>query len=236
MKQTTKLKTLVLSMAVAGSSIAALAPATVQAGVSGNVGVVSQYIFRGIPQSGGTAAAQGGIDYESESGIYAGIWASEVADDVAGSDELEYDLYGGWSGEVSGIGLSAGVTLYRYTEEVFDKEYDEVNLSASFGDLSIGLDVGNHTPAGGGDDHSYTIATASYSYGSAYGLVGSATDFLGEDTSYTWLELGYGAEVAEGTEVGFSLINTMGEDTGLGKDSDGDLMMVVGFTKSFDLM
>lgn len=235
MKQTTKLKTLVLSIAVAGSSIAALAPATVQAGVSGNVGVVSQYIFRGLPQSNGAAAAQAGVDYENDSGIYLGLWGSEVTNDEGG--ELEYDVYGGWSGEVSGVGLSAGVTLYRYTEELWDKSYDEVNLSASFGNLSIGLDAGNHVAADGGvDDHSYTIVSASYSYGSAYGLVGSATDFLGEDTSYTWVELGYGAEVAEGTEVGFSLINTMGEDSDIGKDGDGDLMMVVGFTKSFDLM
>lgn len=232
MKQTAKLKTLVLSMAIAGSSVAVLAPATVQAGVTGNAGLVSQYIFRGLPQSAGAAAAQAGVDYESESGLYAGLWASEVQ-----NDEIEYDVYGGWSGEVSGVGLSAGVTLYRYTEEVWDKSYDEVNLSASFGGLSLGIDVGNHTPPGvGAEDHSYNVLTASYEYGSVYGLYGMTQDFLGEDTSYSWLEVGYGAEVAPGTDLGLSLINTMGEDTGLGKDGDGDLMMVVGFTKSFDIM
>ncbi|WP_029935790.1 TorF family putative porin [Thiomicrospira pelophila] len=232
MKQTAKLKTLVLSMAMAGSSLAVLAPASVQAGVTGNAGLVSQYIFRGLPQSAGAAAAQAGVDYENESGIYAGLWASEVQD-----DEIEYDVYGGWSGEVSGVGLSAGVTLYRYTEEVWDKEYDEVNLSASYGGFSLGIDVGNHTgPAVGAEAHDYSVLTASYEYGSVYGLYGITQDFLGEDTDYSWLEVGYSAELAPGADLGLSLINTMGEDTGLGKDGDGDLMMVVGFTKSFDIM
>lgn len=236
MKHAFKLKSLALSMAVAGSSMMALAPVTTQAGVSGNIGVVSQYIFRGLPQSDGAAAAQAGLDYEGESGFYVGLWASEVTNSLDAGGELEYDVYGGWSGEISGIGLTAGVTLYRYTEEDWDKSYDELNLGASFGDFSIGVDVGNHTPAGGGDDHSYSIFSASYALGGAYGLVGLANDFLGEDTSYTWVELGYGTEIAEGTEIGFSLINTMGEDAGLGKDGDNDLMMVVGFTKSFDIM
>lgn len=230
MKNTFKLKTLALSVAMASSSMAILAPTAAQAGVSGNMGVVSQYIFRGIPQSSGGAAAQAGVDYEGDSGLYLGLWTSEV------DGEIEYDVYGGWSGEMSGIGLSAGVTLYRYTENVFDKAYDELNLSASFGDFSVGVDAGNHTPAGGGADHSYTIFSASYSMGGAYGVFGSAQDFLGKDTSYTWLELGYGAEIAEGTEIGVALINTMGKDTGMGKDGDGDMNLVVGLTKSFDLM
>ena len=228
------LKPIALSVALAGSSIAAIAPAMVQAGVSANMGVVSQYIFRGIPQSAGAAAAQAGVDYEADSGLYLGLWASEVTNGFGG--EIEYDVYGGYSVDVSGMTLGAGFTLYRYTENDFDKAYDELNLSVGFGDFGIGVDLGNHTPAGGGKEHSYTIITASYSMGGAYGLVGMAEDFLGKDTSYTWLDVGYGVEVAEGAEMGLSMIYTSGKDTTLGKDGDGDLMMVVGFTKSFDLM
>lgn len=133
MKQTAKLKTLVLSMAVAGSSIAALAPATTQAGVSGNIGLVNQYIFRGIEQSG-SATAQAGLDYEHESGGYVGVWGSEVGDNQG----LEYDLYGGWSGEFSGVSVGLGATLYNYTKDLskddnaFDTAYQEVNLSVGY--------------------------------------------------------------------------------------------------------
>ncbi len=41
-------------------------------GLSANVGLTSQYIFRGIAQTD-TASASAGLDYEN-SGFYAGIW------------------------------------------------------------------------------------------------------------------------------------------------------------------
>ncbi len=46
------------------------------AGATGNVGVFSDYIFRGISQTGGAAAVQGGLDYSHASGLYAGTWIS----------------------------------------------------------------------------------------------------------------------------------------------------------------
>ena len=234
MKHAFKLKSLALSMAIAGSSVAALAPATTQAGVSGNVGVVSQYIFRGIPQSGGGAAAQAGIDYGHESGAYLGLWGSEVAD-----DELEYDVYGGYETELSGVTLGAGFTFYRYTQEVFDNTYDELNLWAGYGPFSLSYDVGTHGEDGDGNkDVSYSVITVSAEYAGMYALYGMGDDFAGKDTDHSWIELGYGTEIAEGTDVSFSLINTSKEGSGYEKDNEAsaNTMMVVGITKSFDIM
>ncbi len=67
MKKTFSVKSLLVSMAIASSAALSVAPATTQAGVTGNMGAVSTYVFRGLKQTG--AAAQGGLDYESDSGF-----------------------------------------------------------------------------------------------------------------------------------------------------------------------
>ena len=41
-----------------------------------NINLVSQYRFRGIDQTWGHPAVQGGADLSLPSGIYAGVWAS----------------------------------------------------------------------------------------------------------------------------------------------------------------
>lgn len=47
--------------------------------LSGNVGVVSQYVFRGLSQTNGKPAVQGGLDYTHASGLYAGTWLSNIS-------------------------------------------------------------------------------------------------------------------------------------------------------------
>lgn len=90
---------------------------------TGNVGVVSNYIFRGISQSAAKPAIQGGFDYAHSSGLYAGTWASNVswvADNnwsatSAASNSLEIDIYGGYKGTITGdLGFDVGLITYNY--------------------------------------------------------------------------------------------------------------------------
>ena len=66
-----------------------------------NVGFTTDYVFRGISQTSTNPAVQGGIDYSHSSGLYAGIWGSNVswiADSGAvalGSVTMELDTYFG---------------------------------------------------------------------------------------------------------------------------------------------
>src|ERR1035437_4409760 len=46
---------------------------------TGNVGLVSQYIFRGLTQTNAHPAIQGGADYSHASGFYAGTWLSNIS-------------------------------------------------------------------------------------------------------------------------------------------------------------
>ena len=80
--------------------------------IDGNIGVTSNYLFRGVTQTGDGAAVQGGLDYGHESGLYVGTWTSNV--NFAGGTEL--DVYGGFSGESGDLGYDVGVTGYLYPE------------------------------------------------------------------------------------------------------------------------
>ncbi len=85
------------------------------AGINGNVGYTSDYMWRGQTQSMGGGAFQAGVDLDYE-GFFVGAWASEVdfGDDSA---SLEYDLYGGYKFAVSDkLSMDVGVIQYRWDD------------------------------------------------------------------------------------------------------------------------
>ena len=65
-----------------------------------NVGLYSQYIFRGLTQTARRPALQGGVDYSHSSGVYLGTWGSNINWLTDGgnwhSGSLEWDIYGGF--------------------------------------------------------------------------------------------------------------------------------------------
>jgi uncharacterized protein (TIGR02001 family) len=85
---------------------------------TGNIGVTSDYIFRGISQTQHKPAVSGGVDYSHSSGLYAGTWLSNQSWVETGpyktNSSLEWDLYGGYKGAVSDIGYDVGVISYYY--------------------------------------------------------------------------------------------------------------------------
>jgi len=66
--------------AAAAAAPAAAAPAAAPAPVfTSNVGFVSNYIYRGMTQTGGKPTIQGGFDYTPASGFYVGVWGSGIS-------------------------------------------------------------------------------------------------------------------------------------------------------------
>jgi uncharacterized protein (TIGR02001 family) len=89
--------------------------ATAQAQVSGNLGLTSDYRFRGISQSQNAPAVQGGIDYAHKSGWYVGNWNSSVSSQVyTNGSGVESDLYAGWKKEFNGVTVDVGSYNYFY--------------------------------------------------------------------------------------------------------------------------
>jgi uncharacterized protein (TIGR02001 family) len=85
--------------------------------VTGNFGITSDYRFRGLQQTDGDPAFQGGFDLAHSSGLYVGTWGSNVSSWAAGpatSTKLEIDLYGGYKTEVAGVGVDVGAIAYMY--------------------------------------------------------------------------------------------------------------------------
>ena len=88
-----------------------------------NIGLFSQYVFRGISQTNEKPAVQGGFDLSHKSGFYIGTWASNItwiADYVPPgappvSAGMEWDFYGGYKGTLpADFGYDLGVLYYWY--------------------------------------------------------------------------------------------------------------------------
>lgn len=81
-----------------------------------NVGVVSDYLFRGVSQTHGKPALQAGLDYSHSSGLYAGVAASTITwvKDWLGKGSLEIDLYGGYKNSFAGGDWNYDVGLITY--------------------------------------------------------------------------------------------------------------------------
>lgn len=82
--------------------------------VSGYVQGVTDYRFRGLSLSAGDLALQGSINVNHSSGFYVGTWASSLEQDALDIyGNVEVDVYGGWTGELT-PGLTADVGLLYY--------------------------------------------------------------------------------------------------------------------------
>lgn len=97
---------------------AMLASFGASAGTSLNAALTSDYRYRGISQTRLQPALQGGVDYvDSQSGLYAGAWASTIkwTRDAGGGGSVELDVYGGKRGQVSAdVSYDVGVLTYVY--------------------------------------------------------------------------------------------------------------------------
>ncbi|WP_295169052.1 TorF family putative porin [uncultured Brevundimonas sp.] len=115
---------------LAAGLIALAAPASAQStvDVAWNVGVVSDYVFRGFSQTGEDPAIQGGVDLTSGS-FYAGAWASNV--DFGDDTDAEVDLYGGYRTEAGGFALDFGVIGYLYVGEPDGADYNYAEFKAA---------------------------------------------------------------------------------------------------------
>lgn len=197
--------------------------------VTANGGLNSEYIFRGIPQSDGDAAAFGGADVEWDLGFYLGTWASTVDSGQGGNDGVEIDLYGGYGGEVGDFSYGIGVTIYRYTDS-FDDDYNELNLSGGWRFLSLSVDIGEYENfSGPTQDYQHSLLKAEYN-----GFYGSWGSFY-DDFDGDYFTVGYGntLNVADTDLFDYSLSVIYSDDTLLGGSSDTNI--VVEISKTFDV-
>lgn len=200
------------------------------AGASGNIAVSSDYLWRGMTQTGHQAAVSGGLDYSHDAGIYLGTWASNVNlptvddnGDPAGYPlDTEIDLYGGFSKEFGPVGIDVGAIYYMYPHADFDANafyevYGGVSVMGAniMAYYNVDADASNLYVAGG------------YDYEVANGLsVGIAGGWTQDGESH------YGVSLTKSTDAGdFSV---MVSDTTASAGLDKNPTMVVSYAQGFD--
>ena len=105
---------------------------------SANIGAVSNYLWRGLTQTGDGAAIQGGLDYSHASGFHAGTWASNVD---WGTDKPSYELdaYFGFKGAINDdLGYALKATYYAYPDGR-DVDFAELQASGTWKWLTAGV-------------------------------------------------------------------------------------------------
>jgi uncharacterized protein (TIGR02001 family) len=195
------------------------------AGVTGNVGAFSSYMFRGVDQAG-TAVVQGGLDVSSEGGLYAGTWVSTLA-----GGAYETDLYAGFSKN----GFDVGYIFYGY------RDGTKANMSEVYAGYSAAGFSGKvyFSPEFSTTEDEAFYVTGSYAFALSdslsltpqvgYSFGDGIETLLGTEDSY----LDYSLTLAKTLEGGLTFtfgVYANSEDDILGKEQ-----LVVGLKKAFDL-
>lgn len=214
-------------------STAILSPAAMAGGsLSGNVGVFSEYFFRGVQQADG-AAVQGGLDYEHDSGLYIGTWASNV-DFYGLGNEYETDLYGGWAGDLGGLSVDLGAIYYYYREMPSDSFF-EVYGGLGYGPFALNVAYSPEYLATE-DEGFYVQGLADFPLSDTLTLGFSAGYSFGDGFEDTFLGdalLDYSVTLAKdlGNDFEFSFGFVGTDDKDIQKEA-----FVVGLAKTFDLL
>lgn len=127
-------------MACTGALAFVATPALCQASDwSGEVGLVTDYRYRGLSMSDGRPAVQAELNYEHRSGLYAGLWGSTL-----GGQGLELDPALGYSAELGGgLSLNLSATYYVYPHDESSNALETA--------LAVGAERGAWSFAAGAD-------------------------------------------------------------------------------------
>lgn len=223
-------------IALAVSSLASVAQAQTapESTLSYNVGVVSDYRYRGISQSRLNPAVQGGVDYADKSGFYVGAWGSSIKwikdagtlTETAGiKGSVEIDLYGGYKGTAGDVAYDVGFLRYEYAgNNLKNTGYANANTNEVYGAVTYGLFTAKYSHAisnlfGNVDskNSSYLDLSANLDLGDGYTL----TPHIGRQIvkgvnagvsngiySYTDYALTLGKDLGDGLSASAALVTT----------------------------
>jgi uncharacterized protein (TIGR02001 family) len=235
-------------------SVPALAVADEAASpLTANVGVTSDYIFRGISQTAHNPAVQGGVDYANPNGLYVGVWGSNVSWVKEGKFEnnssMEADLYGGYKGKVGDFGYDVGAITYYYPGDNIggmpSPDTTELYLGANWKFLSakyshvvspnfIGWLGPNGENTRGSD---YVELNANYDLGGGWGLLGHVGHQKVENLSvanYTDYKVGVSKDVGFGVvSLAYSDTNANASPYTVAGENLAEGRGILSFSKSF---
>jgi len=125
------MKLIKLSLVAALTLTVAFADEKSDLGVSANVAMTSNYVWRGMSQSDDSPAIQGGFDLDYK-GLYAGVWGSNVEFGSDSDANMELDTYAGYTNEIFGVGYDVGYLQYIYPNDSKNLNFGEAYLGLSY--------------------------------------------------------------------------------------------------------
>lgn len=165
-----------------------------------NLGLYSDYRFRGISQTDKKPALQGGFDVAHSSGLYVGNWNSNVDSALYNGANLEMDFYGGYKHAFDGgFGIDVGVIYYYYPNSGSNPtgstkiDNTEVYIGGSWGPVALKYNyaVSDFFSAPDSSGSSYLDASFAYDLGHNFGVVAHY--------GYQWLKGGAVVTQIDGT-------------------------------------
>jgi uncharacterized protein (TIGR02001 family) len=191
-----------------------------------NIGVVTDYRFRGISQTRLRPALQGGVDFTHDSGFYVGLWAStiKIVRDFGGTGRVELDIYGGYRGKAMGDALAydVGILRYQYPNAglAVTPNTTELYGALTYGPATIKYSHGISKETFGNADtrgSSYLEAAATFDTG-FWGL--AVTPHIGRQhfrnasiASYTDYSLGVSKEVMKSLTASLTVVGTNADES-----------------------
>ncbi len=152
--------------------------------ITGNVAVVSDYIFRGLTQTNGKPAIQGGFDYAHSSGFYAGTWLSNIS----------------WFTDQNSGVKSAPQALSAPTAGQNTPPFQIGYVNGKFNQASLEWDIYGGYKDNISEDMTYDVGLLRYQYPGTYDNTGAyhnpgTTEVYGA-VSYKWLTLKYSKAIS----------------------------------------
>lgn len=138
------------------------------------LGVVSDYRFRGVSLSDRKPALQAGATASLRSGAYVGVWGSTIEEYASEGDtsgaRVEVDFNAGWAFQAAGLDVDVGLAAYTYPRAQ-DLSYLEAPISLSRSIRGATLTVGGaYAPsqsALGHRDNTYVFGSVAWQAGPA---------------------------------------------------------------------
>jgi uncharacterized protein (TIGR02001 family) len=217
-----KLKLAVLLSTLVASGAALAQAATPDYTLSYNVGVVTDYRYRGISQSRLKPALQGGADFAHSSGFYLGTWASTIKwiKDGGGDAKVEVDLYGGYKFNAGPVAMDVGVLRYLYPSSSLGVNPDttEIYAAGTWGPATLKYSHAVTNLFGFADSKNsyYFDASATFDVGNGWSVVphvGYQKVKNFSPASYTDYSLTVAKDFGNGFSASGALVGTDADDT-----------------------
>ncbi|MGI9151543.1 MAG: TorF family putative porin [Limnohabitans sp.] len=226
-----KSKLLLAVLATSSAAFAQTAPAAPETTLGYNVGVVSEYRYRGMGQTKGDPALQGGVDYAHASGFYVGAWGSSIKwikeyatnSNYTAKGPVELDLYGGYKFEAAGLAYDVGYLRYQYQGNTLAKPgaFSNPNTDEIYGAVTAGPVTAKYSYANSdlfgtlnSKGSTYLDLSATFDLGNGYSLVPHAGRQVvknNDASSYTDIALTLNKDLGDGLAASVAAIATNGK-------------------------